>query len=307
MSDNDADHIAMQQSMDETQRGIYAEYESRAAMYQNLPGISRTDLGPMAFGHGGGSAQAGFVFNTVGRQDYGADSTGDPMLYLGDQKAGTGFNGLLGQGKAINPEYAQRAQYGEELWSVSSAKNFEAGTARTQQYLESIDLEANPWGEGQDAAAARKSFEKQFLANDAAALADFTQLQLREYGGVYKIAGDVERTQVMKPAGDGETQLSNKETQFYAMLGPKNDLSAIEQYKLQRYNMRNIQTGKAIGSGMDDYNPIGLSEEDRFVPGEFAQETAEYAPVRLADRAAKQVGKDTFTKKPKAAQAAAQL
>lgn len=256
-------------------------------------------------GHGGRSASSGFAYTPTSReyrgrrslQDYQLQGNTSPTtLLMGTHKAGTRFEDILGPGKAINQEYALMSQYGGKLHSLSAVKTYERGVDWTTQYIKSGNVEANPWGEGADAREAKLAFERQFMANEEAALRDFTQLQIREYGAAYAMAGDIRRQKIGQTtpgqdAGDPEDVYT--EAQQYAYIAPKQDLSEIEKYKLWRYNIRNIQTDKAIGSGFDEaYNPAGLTDIDKYAPGAFVQEAPEFAGMRIADRASRQSGKE---------------
>ncbi len=250
-----------------------------------------------------GSRKDGYVIHG----DYGT------TMYMGRAEAGTDHRQMLGMGMAVNKKWAGYKQFvDQEIDSMSTFENATRAADGATAWLEDIQehIADNPWGEGPDAAAAALAFETQFVQNDTAALREMTDLQLRQYGGLYQVKG----SEIMQHTYDADNYMSTddssearqarqmkmthpKELGAFAWMRPTNDLSAIEQYKLNRYEHRNAVTGKAVGSGDDGFNPLGLAEEDRYTPGAFLQEKAEYDQMRLADRSAKQSGKESFTKR----------
>jgi len=134
-----------------------------------------------------------------------------------------------------------------------------------------------------------------------------TDLQRREYGAIYAIKGS--HVDTYKDIGgyasddspaarraQRDSMNNPRENQQFQFIAPTGDLNAIEKYKLLRYELRDVHTNRAVGSGYDpNYNPLGLTEEDRYKPGEFVQETAAFDQMRLAGREAKQSGKAKLT------------
>lgn len=252
-----------------------------------------------------GTLRQGFAFqpysNNMNKYNVLPGSRGT-ALYLGSMDPGGDPSKLLGQGKAINPEYAQYAQFlGIEIGSAGGVKAASRAQPLVSQWVDKARAKQadNPWGTGPDAAAAALAFEKRLLANDEASLREMTDLQTRKYGAFYARSGDVREIQRLTGYSGGdagrEPNYTRVKEQMYEFIAPKG-ISATEEYMLRRYEQRNIETGRAVGSGYDaGYNPLGLAEDDRFQPGEFMQEEADFAPTRVADRSSRQSGKATLT------------
>lgn len=257
-----------------------------------------------------GTRDKGFAF--LDREE-----TAGTVAYLGEAKRGTDITQMLGQGRAVRPEWANYAQYqGLKIESKGGAEHMMDSATNLESWLKKANdmVSENPWGKGPDAAAAALEFERTFLANDERALREMTDLQRRQYGAVYEISdSQVDRykdiSQYMSDdtpearAAQRDRRDNPREGKEFQFIAPTNDLNAIEQYKLLRYELRDIHTAKAVGSGLDpDYNPLGLVEQDRYMPGEFVQESAEFAQMRIADRGARQKGKGKLTKDTKSVQ-----
>jgi hypothetical protein len=243
-------------------------------------------------------------------ENYESNKTGGTVAYLGKAKEGTDITKMLGQGRAVRPEWANYAQFqGTKIESKGGAKLMTRSGKALEAWAKKAgdQIPNNPWGKGSDAAAAALAFEKQFMANDERALREMTDLQRRQYGAIYEIEGShVDRYKdigAMEGGDSWEARQAQKNrrdnprvTSAFQFIAPTNDLNAIEQYKLLRYELRDIHTGKAVGSGLDpDYNPLGMQEADRYQPGEFIQEGAEFAQMRIAGREARQTGKSKLT------------
>ena len=242
-----------------------------------------------------GALLAGNFVSDYGDMIHGKFTT---VAHFGKAKEGTDITKMLGRGRAAHHLWADYNQYvGTKLSSRSSARHAKHAGQRLEAYMKDANkaVSDNPWGKGPDAAAAAIQFEKQFMANDAAALREMTDLQRRQYGAAYEIVRPPPETPPSPDLDNDGRRINNPAQTNFQFIAPTRDLNAIEQYKLMRYELRDIHTGKAVGSGQDDYNPLGMMEDDRFQPGAFIQDEAEFAQTRVAGREARQSGKKTLT------------